>query len=202
MKNKLNLPYFLVAVLFLFGLFMLCAFLSSCNSTKQTQKTIDTVDKIGELEQRFKQRENDIKSKAIEDYVKNNPLICPPIEINLDSLCPQNNEPTNAPANDYLPPKNIVNTGKGKIILQPYEDKRKINLLNDSLLAYKLINASLNTAIAVNKQPYDDAIKELEAKHTKDLEEQKNKKNKWLYIFLAAFLISAFINCLQFIRKK
>ena len=77
--------------------------LSSCNPAKNIQKTLDASDKIEKLKAKFEQEKQAIASKAIEDYVKNNPLNCPPIEVNLDSLCPNCPDATNGTATDYQP---------------------------------------------------------------------------------------------------
>lgn len=180
--------------------------LSSCNPSKNIQKTLDASDKIEKLKDKFEQEKQAIASKAIEDYVKNNPLIYAPVEVNLDSLCPPcQDAATNGTSTDYQPAtyapqvKIITNTKPGKVILQPYEDVRKIKLLNDSLLAYKLINASLNTALAVNNAAYTATVKE------KDAEIKQAKLYKWLFFGLLGILVLLIILAIKNfnpLRKK
>lgn len=192
MKNKLNLPYFLVAVLFLFGLFMLCAFVSSCSkytqttATEQTQKALIkyplVVAKVARDNFPCVTQKND----TIIAY--NDSLIyvdCPSIvngttqdyngtdTVYLNKVVTKNNV-VKVPV--YLPVKTVT-------VTKTIEDSAKIFQLNNSLLQ------SVNETAKAN-----DKIEKLEFKIA--------NKNKWLYIFLAAFLISAFINYLQFRRKK
>jgi len=175
--KSINLRRFFLVVLAYLLIVIVLSILASCNPAKNISKSMDAADKIYELKQKFEKERQQIASKAIEDYIKANPLNCPPFEINLDSLCPpQNQTATNGTANDYEPitgqnKSGVINgsTRPNKIVYKPYEDVRRINLLTDSLNAYKLLLVSSNAANSANQLSYNVEVSNLESKITKYL---------------------------------
>lgn len=138
--------------------------LLGCSAAKRAAKQVDD---ISILNEKLKARDQQVLAEGIADYVKNNPCIFP--EINLDSLCEQNYLVDKNCQQDYFK-KDIPVSAKiahTQKILVPYEDKRHINLLQDSLTEVRTRERESKASIFTLKEFIPVIVKE------------SNKKGKW-----------------------
>lgn len=127
----------------------------------QTSNLIDSVDA---LKQKVLADEQATKARIIADWLKENPPVFP--ELNLDSLCHFcEAAPSDHTGNDYF--DSSKNIEKPKRILVPFEDKRHVKLLQDSV-------AAINTRL---KECQAKAVGKTEA--TKEILPQVLKPGKW-----------------------
>lgn len=126
------------ALIFVFIIIVLAAMgLISCSPGKKLQSAQASLEAIAKAQADHDQQ---VSAKAVDDFVKNNP--CKPApEINLDSLCsiyyrcpPAQGE--SSPGADYFTPEVTNNAPAApKRILVPWEDTRRISLMQDSINA-------------------------------------------------------------------
>lgn len=152
-----NIKYWLL--LAGFAMFFLCG----CSPAKQAARQNEALDK---LKEQFDADKKANESKVIAEYLKSNPCIFP--EINLDSLCSANYPPEGFITAkefffDTIRVKDTVWITKWRIpqekkILVPTPDKRRENLLQDSVTALQKRLGECN-AKAAGKQEAVSEIK-------------------------------------------
>lgn len=156
--------------------------LFSCSAAKRTARQER---EIAELKSRFEKKEEENKAKYIAEYVKNNPCIYP--EIDLDSLCEGYSDFKSLDFETFKDTNTIV---KIKRVLTPYEDKRHIKLLQDSLYAIRTLLKECD-AKATGKT---EAVKEIVPLLVK---KNKWEVNGWFWVALGLFFttsVSMFFN--------
>ncbi len=160
-KYRILVFAFLLILLAATGLF-------SCSPGK---RMLESQAAQNELYLRQKAHDEQVAAAAVAAFVKGNP--CPAMpEINLDSLCGlfydplPTREPVNTAA-DYFEHKNpsVKDTanktasGSPKRILVPFEDKRRINLLEDSCMAKDSRLSVAGATITLLEQQLADSSK-------------------------------------------
>lgn len=109
-----------------------------CNTSKKAAQDIgqtsNLIDSVDALKQKVLADEQAAKARIIAEWIKENPPVFP--ELNLDSLCHFcEPSPTDHSGSDYSDAaKNIEKPNR---ILVPFEDKRHVKLLQDSVAAIK-----------------------------------------------------------------
>lgn len=171
-------------------------FFCSCSPGKKLLK--DQAD-LAMLNANFEKQKEAITAAAISDYIKNNPCQPEPA-IDLDSLCylyyayPQVGGKDSA--KDYFPLATVT-PGKLKTILVPWEDKRALQLLKDSIVV-KDQRLAVANALASTKD-----AELLQAVHNV-LEKQHGKFNTLLLVAVSLLLLAILIILIlvRSLRKK
>lgn len=162
--------------------------LISCSPGKRLQSAQESLEAIAKAQAEHDQQ---VSAKAVNDYVKNNP--CKPApEVNLDSLCslyyrcpPVQGEST--PAADFITPEVTNSTPAApKRILVPWEDTRRINLMQDSINEK---DKRLAVAAALLKSNWDNQSKEVIGLQ----EKLREKQRTILVLALVGLLLIAII---------
>lgn len=157
-------------------------FLFSCSAAKKTAKQVDN---ISALRKQLESEKQSILAEGILEYVKNNPCIFP--EINLDSICEENYIIDKNSQQDFFK-KDIPVISKMELtkkILVPYEDKRHVKLLEDSLTETRTREREAKAGILTLKEFIPVIVKETTKKGKWDV-------NNWFWTALVLFLFLIF----------
>lgn len=176
MSNSRKIDIFMLTCL---GILLYLLFVG-CSYSKKTAKQVDNIEL---LKKQFEKKSEEDKAKYIAEYLKNNPCVFP--EIDLDSLCEYWNTPYNMPFGDTIINNSTSTKVSIKKILVPYEDKRHIQLLKDSINEISTRERESKAVVVNLKEFIPIIVKETNKKGKWDV-------NGWFFICLGLFCFLVF----------